>query len=109
MQLDPTIDHGSNGPSFTVNHPKQGMVVGATIPFRVETKKVYICCHGDCNKKYSRMPDLCRHHRGVHQNDRRFKCRVFACEPAIRGFPRRDKRDAHEKKMHVEIGDGIFL
>jgi hypothetical protein len=79
------------------------------IPHRIETKRVYICTHGDCNKKYSRMPDLRRHYRGSHLDDRRFKCRALGCERATRGFPRRDKRDDHEKKMHIDIGDGILL
>ena len=79
------------------------------IPFRVETKRVYICTHTGCNKKYSRMPDLRRHYRGSHLEDRRFNCRALGCERAIRGFPRRDKRDVHEKKMHIDIGDGILL
>jgi len=79
------------------------------IPFRVETKRVYICTHTGCNKKYSRMPDLRRHYRGSHLDDRRFQCRALGCERAIRGFPRRYKREVHEKKMHIDIGDGILL
>jgi hypothetical protein len=72
----------------------------AAASFRVETKKVFICTYENCNKQYSRKPDLHRHHRGVHLQDQRFKCRVNSCERAIRGFPRRDKRDMHERKMH---------
>ena len=79
------------------------------IPFRVETKRVYICTHTGCNKKYSRMPDLRRHYRGSHLDDRPFQCRALGCERAIHGFPRRDKRDVHEKKMHIDIGNGILL
>jgi hypothetical protein len=81
----------------------------ANIPFRVEIKRVYVCTHDGCNKKYSRMPDLRRHHRGSHLEDRRFKCRALGCERAIRNFPSRDTRDVHEKKMHIDIGDGILL
>jgi hypothetical protein len=81
----------------------------ADISFRIETKTVYVCTYGDCNRKYSRMPDLRRHYRGSHLEDRRFKCRALGCERAVRGFPRRDKRDVHEKKMHIDIGVGILL
>lgn len=93
------------------NRPKSPLVAGAIadISFRTETKTVYVCTYSDCNKKYSRMPDLRRHYRGSHLEDRRFKCRALGCERAIRGFPRRDKRDIHEKKMHIDIGDGILL
>jgi len=91
-----------------LNEPKSPLAA-ADISFRTETKTVYVCTYGDCNKKYSRMPDLRRHYRGSHLEDRRFKCRALGCERAIRGFPRRDKRDTHEKKMHIDIGDGISL
>ena len=79
------------------------------ISFRVETKRVYVCTHTGCNKKYSRMPDLRRHYRGSHLDDRPFQCRALGCERAIHGFPRRDKRDVHEKKMHIDIRNGILL
>jgi hypothetical protein len=29
---------------------------------------------------------------------------ALGCERAERGFPRRNKRDVHERKMHVRIG-----
>ena len=70
------------------------------IPFRIETKRVYICTHQDCNRKYGRLPELRRHQRGAHLDDRRWKCRSTGCERATRGFARRDKRDDHERKVH---------
>jgi hypothetical protein len=83
--------------------------IPVSISFRIETKKIYICTHGYCNKKYSRMPDLRCHYRGAHLDDRFFKCRARGCERAVRGFPRRDKRDAHEQKMHVDLGEKFLL
>lgn len=71
------------------------------ISFRVETKQVYICTYGNCNKEYSRKPDLICHYRGAHLNDQRYKCRVPNCERSMRGFSRRDKRDTHERKVHM--------
>jgi hypothetical protein len=68
--------------------------------FRIETKRFFICTYGTCNKKYSRMQELRRHHRGAHQQSHQFKCRASDCERRIRGFSRRDKRDSHEKNMH---------
>lgn len=72
-----------------------------TMPFRVETKQVYICTYDNCNKTYGRKPDLVRHYRGAHLGDDRYKCRMPTCERSMRGFPRRDKRDTHERKMHM--------
>ncbi|KAI4639507.1 uncharacterized protein J4E78_010918 [Alternaria triticimaculans] len=97
-----------------VSHPEFRKSITPTIhvgdiPFRVEIKRVYICTHTGCDKKYSRMPDLRRHYRGSHLDDRRFLCRALGCERAIHGFPRRDKRDVHEKKMHIDIGNGVLL
>lgn len=79
------------------------------ISFRTETKTVYVCTRDNCNKRYSRLQDLRRHCRGLHLHDHQFKCRALGCERAVRGFPRKDKRDTHEKKMHIDIGDGILL
>jgi hypothetical protein len=94
---------------MTTNDNTLPTVNPGDIQFRVETKRVYVCMHTGCNKKYSRMPDLRRHFRGSHLQDRRFKCRAPGCERAVRGFPRRDKRDVHEKKMHIGVGNGVFL
>ncbi|KAH8723622.1 hypothetical protein GQ44DRAFT_709803 [Phaeosphaeriaceae sp. PMI808] len=74
--------------------------------FRIETKHVFVCTYGTCNKKYGRVADLRRHHRGAHQANHQFKCRAENCERATRGFSRRDKRDSHEKSMHVKRGKG---
>ena len=79
------------------------------VPFSTETKTVYVCKHDNCNKKYSRMPDLRRHYRGSHLEDRRFRCGALGCKRAIHGFSRRDKRNEHERKMHIDIGGGILL
>lgn len=83
--------------------------VTTDISFRTETKTVYVCTRDNCNKRYSRLQDLHRHCRGFHLHDHQFKCRALGCERAVRGFPRKDKRDTHEKKMHIDIGDGILL
>ncbi|CAO2647114.1 Nn.00g080360.m01.CDS01 [Neocucurbitaria sp. VM-36] len=77
------------------------------LTFRVETKRVFICTYGGCNKRYARIPDLRRHHRGAHQGNHQFKCRAGRCERATRGFSRRDKRDTHEKSMHLKRGERL--
>jgi hypothetical protein len=107
--LTPPDSHHSEGSCCvgSQNVPADMQAI-ADMSFRVETRRVYVCTHEDCDKKYSRMLDLRRHDREAHQDDRRFKCRALGYERAVRGFPRRDKRDIHERKMHVGIGNGIF-
>ncbi|KAF2107357.1 hypothetical protein BDV96DRAFT_606682 [Lophiotrema nucula] len=43
--------------------------------FRTETKTIFICTYQNCNKRYSRIPDLRRHHRGAHQGSTTYVCR----------------------------------
>jgi hypothetical protein len=35
----------------------------------IETKQLFVCAYGTCNKRYARLPDLRRHHRGAHQRN----------------------------------------
>jgi hypothetical protein len=70
------------------------------VRYRVKTKEVFICTYANCNKEFGRKPELYRHHRGAHKKERPFKCQASNCERSVRGFPRRDKRDEHFKKMH---------
>lgn len=98
QQLDPTASATFlNSTCDTINNTDQSIDVNATIPYRIET--TYACLAPSCNKKYSRKPDLIRHYRGAHLHDQRHKCRVPGCERSTRGFPRRDKRDDHERKV----------
>jgi hypothetical protein len=70
------------------------------VQFHVKTKTVFICAYGNCNKEFGRKPELYRHHRSVHKTERPYKCRDTGCLRAVRGFPRADKRDDHERKVH---------
>lgn len=73
-----------------------------SIAYRIETTRVqkFICTHHSCDKKFSRLPELRRHHRGAHEGHRPYICRTTGCRRAVVGFPRRDKRDDHERKIH---------
>lgn len=77
----------------------------ANVSFRIEKIQVHklICTYQDCGKKFSRLPELRRHHRGTHQGHRPYRCRAQSCRRSIDGFPRRDKRDDHERKVHGGI------
>ena len=68
--------------------------------YRTETKKIYICTYKNCNKRFNRIHELHRHHRGIHKKILPFPCRTDGCERAKKGFPRKDKRNDHERKIH---------
>lgn len=68
--------------------------------YRTETKKIYVCTYKKCNKRLNRIHELHRHHRGTHEKLLPFPCRTNGCARAKRGFPRKDKRNDHERKMH---------
>jgi hypothetical protein len=70
------------------------------VQFHFKTKTVFICTYGNCNKEFGRKPELYRHHRSVHKTERPYKCRDTGCSRSVRGFPRTDKRDDHERKVH---------
>jgi hypothetical protein len=95
----PTLDH-TTGLEPPTTSP-------CTIPFRIETKRIYTCTHQSCNKTYGRLPELRRHQRGAHLNDQRWKCRSAGCDRMKKGFARRDKRDDHERKVHRQHGSGV--
>lgn len=75
----------------------------AELSFREETigvKKVFICTFRGCNKRFSRRYNLNRHRDCVHHKSGKYKCRRQGCERTLDGFPRRDKRDEHERTPH---------
>lgn len=71
-----------------------------SMSYRTETRRSYICTFRNCNKCFSRIYDLHRHHRGAHDKRIQFNCRHSGCPRNTRGFPRKDKRDEHERKVH---------
>lgn len=72
----------------------------AKLCFRTETKKTYVCTYHHCNERFTRIYDLHRHHRGVHEGEANFRCRYTGCLRAVKAFPRKDKRNEHERKIH---------
>lgn len=59
------------------------------------------CKTHQCGRRYKRIDCLRRHHDNVHDQRYPFICRVHStCKRAIRGFPRKDKRNEHEWKVH---------
>lgn len=71
--------------------------------FRTETRAAYICTFQHCNKQFTRIYDLHRHHQGIHERKAKFPCRFTGCSRAAKAFPRKDKRDEHERKIHGRV------
>lgn len=68
--------------------------------FRTEVRRIFICTFDGCEKEFGRRPELYRHHRNVHLKSTPFYCYDIACGRFVRGFPRSDKRNEHERKIH---------
>ena len=64
------------------------------------SRREFVCLLNGCNKHFTRISDLRRHHLSVHRKTSAFFCRFPLCNRAIRGFPRKDKRNDHEEKIH---------
>ncbi|KAL0262540.1 hypothetical protein SLS55_001508 [Diplodia seriata] len=60
----------------------------------------YFCLHAGCrNPSFKRLGDLERHQNNVHTQTKFFWCRYDGCDRG-RPFPRKDKRNEHERKVH---------
>ncbi|KAI1120926.1 hypothetical protein F5Y10DRAFT_272573 [Nemania abortiva] len=60
----------------------------------------WICDLGSCHHPFSRRQDLVRHRDSVHFRRRTFVCGHAGCRRHVVGFPRKDKRDEHERRVH---------
>jgi hypothetical protein len=85
-------------PALNLATPVQNL--GTIIETPNKNNKTLACSYPYCNRAFSRKQDLLRHELSVHEKDGTFTCQVASCGRFIRGFPRKDKRDVHEKKMH---------
>jgi len=66
-------------------------------------KKLFKCIHNNnCGTQFTRISDLKRHHRVRHERRASYNCRFAGCRRAVRGFCRKDKRDDHERRLHVD-------
>jgi hypothetical protein len=76
----------------------------ATAPelrYRRESSGCFTCVLDNCHKRISRLSDLPRHYESRHVRSNQYTCRASPlCPRALRGFPRKDKRDDHERKVH---------
>ena len=64
-----------------------------------KNNKIYHCAIPACNRSFKRRQELSRHHKSKHQRSEEYPCRVVGCGRE-KGFPRKDKRDDHERKVH---------
>jgi hypothetical protein len=62
--------------------------------------RAFDCAYPYCGRRFARKQDLFRHERSVHHKDDTFACQIIQCPRFVRGFPRKDKRDEHERKVH---------
>jgi hypothetical protein len=78
-----------------------GPIVGSDVPICARlSDKSWICTISSCAKRFTRYQDLSRHQNSTHFHLQSFFCRSPGCLRRRRGFPRKDKRDGHERKVH---------
>jgi hypothetical protein len=78
-----------------------GPIVGSDVPICARlSDKSWICTISSCAKRFTRYQDLSRHQNSTHFHLQPFFCRSPGCLRRRRGFPRKDKRDGHERKVH---------
>jgi len=78
-----------------------GPIVGSDVPICARlSNKSWICTISPCAKRFTRYQDLSRHQNSTHFHLQPFFCRSPGCLRRRRGFPRKDKRDGHERKVH---------
>jgi hypothetical protein len=65
-------------------------------------KRSFKCIYNRCESRFTRMADLKRHHADRHQRLVSFYCGFAGCRRAKRGFGRKDKRDDHERRVHLD-------
>ena len=74
---------------------------GPELLYQREASGSVICLFNDCRTRCSRLSDLRRHHQTQHVRSIEYTCRASPlCKRAKRGFPRKDKRNEHEWKIH---------
>ena len=97
----PLVFDSDNSPPKPRSH---GDISGITLG---ESENCFICNYGGCHESFSRRYDLQRHHE-VHSPLHTYWCRAQGCKrnEAVIGakpFPRKDKRNEHERKVHHEV------
>jgi uncharacterized Zn-finger protein len=70
---------------------------------KTSRKHGHRCMIDTCGKTFRRFSDLKRHRRSIHERTELFFCSEPLCPRSLRGFPRKDKRDSHEKSMHKSM------
>ncbi|OMP86853.1 hypothetical protein BK809_0000528 [Diplodia seriata] len=68
----------------------------------------YHCLFQPCTKSFTREADLFRHQNTCHLGSTTFWCSSTGCNrsrshPSGRPFPRKDKRNDHERKVHCGV------
>jgi hypothetical protein len=93
--------HSQCGQPRTRDEPSSSAPIGQPC-LQIIGKKSFKCIYNNCGTRFTRISDLKRHHQAVHQCRVSFYCRFDGCRRAARGFVREDKRDDHEKRLHVD-------
>ena len=106
FEIDTPLDSWTWLTNPTSNSPSTATTTSGDTTVASPRKQAnrFICNYGGCHKSFSRRYDLQRHNE-VHSPLHAYWCRAQGCKrnEAVIGakpFPRKDKRDDHERKAH---------
>ncbi|KAL1632006.1 hypothetical protein SLS56_004051 [Neofusicoccum ribis] len=98
----PAPSNGKFERPLPAEEPLQSLPLGNRTPIKSWEMRDsrYFCLHQGCHSPlFKRLGDLERHQNNVHTQTKFFWCRSDECDRG-KPFPRKDKRNEHERKIH---------
>lgn len=96
----PTLHHQAATSIVTPLSEFRTLPLLSDIHFSKLSNRDWLCTFSECGRHFTRCSDLARHHKTMHLRLESFFCRFTSCRRHQRGFPRKDKRNCHERTVH---------
>lgn len=104
---DDQVSSGQDSLDSKHEIPRTSAAEGMKPTFRVNTKTIprrdgtFLCLQHGCPWTFKRAFERNRHFQTKHgKNTKTYLCSENTCRRSKDGFPRKDKRDEHEQKVH---------
>lgn len=104
------VDPSDSQPTPHGSGPDMSLMMGgsATAKETTDTRPVFRCSHQSCLRSFKRKADLSRHTRIHSPSSSLLLCPIPGCDRGrVTGFYRKDKLQAHLRRMHGRKGGSI--